>query len=76
MVLTFLEQKINLHFTKKFKNKVFCGIVMSSGKYKILEFKHDMKSNKMPYIICADFKFFIKKYMDVKIIKKNIQQEK
>ena len=49
---------------------------MSSGKYKILEFKHDMKSNKMPYIICPDFKFFIKKYMDVKIIKKNIQQEK
>ena len=36
------------------KNKDFCGIVMSSEKDKILEFKQYMKSDKMPYIIYAD----------------------
>ena len=49
---------------------------MASEKYKILELKHYMKSNKMSYIIYTDFECLIKKYMNVEIIKKDIQQEK
>ena len=43
------------------KSKDFCGIVVPSGKDKILEFNQYMKSNKMPYIIYADMESLIKK---------------
>ena len=46
---------------KACKNKDFCEIVMPSEKTKILEFKHHMKSNKMPYIIYADIEPLTKK---------------
>ena len=45
-----IENKLKSH-EKVRKNKDFCGIVMSSEKDKILEFKQYMKSDKMPYII-------------------------
>ena len=54
------ENKFKSH-EKVCKNKDFCGIVMPSEKTKILEFKHHMKSNKMPYIIYADIEPLIKK---------------
>ena len=62
IIFIHLEQKINLNLTKKVcKNKDFCGTVKPSEKDEILEFKQYMKSNKMPYIIYADFKFLIRK---------------
>ena len=49
---------------------------MPSEKDKILEFKQYLKSDKMPFIICADVKSLIRKQMDAKIIQKNLQQLK
>ena len=46
---------------------------MPSEKENMLAFKHYMKSDKMPCIIYADIESLIKKYMDVKIIQKNLQ---
>ena len=56
-----LEQdKLKSH-EKVCKNKDFCGNVMPSEMGKILEFKHYLKSNKMPYIIHADIESLIRK---------------
>ena len=53
---------MNLSPTKKYvKNIDFCGIVMASEKDKIVEFKHYIKSDKMPCIIYADIESLIKK---------------
>ena len=53
---------MNLSPTKKYvKNIDFCGIAMASEKGKIVEFKHYIKSNKMPCIIYADIESLIKK---------------
>ena len=48
---------------------------MPSGKNNILEFNQYMKSDKMRYIIYAAIESLIKKYMDVQIIQKNLQQK-
>ena len=42
------EDKLRSH-EKVCKNKYFCGIVMPLEKNNMLEFKHYMKSDKMPY---------------------------
>ena len=39
---------------KVYKNKDFCGFVMSSEKNDILELNKNMKSDKIQYIIYAD----------------------
>ena len=49
---------------------------MPSEKEKILEFKHCMKSDKMPHIIYGDIESLIKKEMYVKIIWKVLQQQR
>ena len=54
------ENKLN-SLENACKNKDFCGIIMSSEKDKILEFKQYMKSDKMPYIIYADTESLILK---------------
>ena len=54
------ENKLKSH-EKICKNKDFCGIVMPSEKYNILEFNHYMKSDKMPYIIYGDIESLIRK---------------
>ena len=43
------------------KNKDICGIVMSTEKKKILEFKQYTKSDKMSYVIYADIESLIRK---------------
>ena len=47
------ENKLKSH-EQVYKDKDFCGIVMPSENYKILEFNQHMVSDKMPYIIYAD----------------------
>ena len=47
------ENKLKFH-EKVYKNKHFCATEMPSEKNKILEFKPNMKSDKIPYIIYAD----------------------
>ena len=42
-------------------NKDFCGIAMPSEKDKILEIKHYMKPDEVPYIIYTDIESLIKK---------------
>ena len=54
------ENKLKSH-KKVCVNKDICGTVMPSEKDKILEFKHYMKSDKMPYIIYAGIEPLIKK---------------
>ena len=45
-------------------------------KNNILEFNRYMKSDKMPYIIYAEIESLIKKQITIKIIQKDLQQEK
>ena len=60
-----LKQKETLSIMKKhIKPKLFCGIVMPSEKDNILEYNQCMKSDKMPYIIYADFEFLMKEIYD------------
>ena len=54
------ESKLKFH-KKVFNNKDLCEVLMPSEEDKILEFKHYMKSGKMPYIIYADIESLIKK---------------
>ena len=54
------ESKLKSH-QKLCKKKDFCGIVMPSEKDNMLEVNQYMKSDKIPYIICADIKSLIKK---------------
>ena len=54
------EDKLKSH-EKVCKNKDFCGIVMPSEKDNILEFNQYVQSDKIPYIIYADFESLIKK---------------
>ena len=54
------ENKLKSH-EKVCKNKAFYGMVMSAEKDNILEFNKNMKSDKMPHIICADIESLIKK---------------
>ena len=67
------ENKLKSH-EKVCRSKDFCGIVLKSENDKILEFKQYVKSDKMPYIIYADRESLIRKYIDVQIIQKSIQQ--
>ena len=53
------KKKLKSH-EKVYKNKDFCGIVMPSEKYNILEFNQYMKLDKMPYIIYAEIESLIK----------------
>ena len=69
------ENKLQSHETVC-KNKTFCGMVMSSEKNNILEFIQYMKSDNIPYIIYADIESLVKKWMDVQIIQKFLQQQK
>ena len=55
------ENKPKFHEKVCKKYIYFCGIVMPSEKDKILELKHYMKSDKMPYIIYVDIESLIKK---------------
>ena len=48
---------------------------MSTEKGKILEFKQSMKSNKMPYVIYADFESLIRKIDGCVNNPKNLQQQ-
>ena len=54
------ENKLESH-EKVCKNKGFCGIAMSSEKYKKLEFNQYMKSDKMPDFIYADIESLVRK---------------
>ena len=54
------EDKLKSH-EKVRENKDSCGFVMPSEKCKILEFKHYMKTKKMPFMIYADIEYLIKK---------------
>ena len=59
------KTKRNLKYHEKvYKSKVFCGIVMPSEKDNILEYNQCIKSDKMPYIIYADFEFLMKEIYD------------
>ena len=53
------ENKLKSH-EKNYKIYNFCGIVMPSEKYSILNFNQYMKPDKMPYIIYADIESLIK----------------
>ena len=55
-----IKNRLKSH-EKLCRNKDFCGIVLPSEKDNMLEFNQCIKSNKMPYIIYADFEFLIKK---------------
>ena len=46
---------------KKYNNKDFCRIVMTSEKHNILEFNQYIKLDKIPYFIYAKIEFSIKK---------------
>ena len=61
---------------KYVKIKDFCGVVMPSQIDNILQFNQYMKSDKISYIIYADFGTLIKKQMNVQIIQKNLQQQR
>ena len=52
------ENKLKSH-EKVCKNKHFCGIVMPSQKNDVLQFNQNMKSDKMPYVICTDLESLI-----------------
>ena len=47
------EYKLKSH-KKGCENKDFCNVVMPSEETKILEFNQYQKSDKAPFIICAD----------------------
>ena len=56
IVFILLEQKINfISHEKVCKNNDFCGIVLLFQKDQALQFNQYVKSNKVPYIIYADF---------------------
>ena len=47
---------------KSAKRKIdFCGFVLPTQKNNILEFDQYMKSDEIPYIVCADIESLIKK---------------
>ena len=52
---------------------MFAELQCPQKRLKILESKHDMKSDKMNYIIYIDLECSIKKQIDTKIIQKNPQ---
>ena len=54
------ENKLKSH-ERVCENKDFCGTVMLSEKYNILEFNQYMKSDKTLYIIYADIESLIRK---------------
>ena len=58
------------------ENNYFCEIVMPSEDTKMLEFNQYQKSDKAPSIIYKDFGSFIKQWMDVKKILRNLLQQK
>ena len=58
------------------ENNYFCEIVMPSEDTKMLEFNQYQKSDKAPSIIYEDFGSFIKQWMDVKKILRNLLQQK
>ena len=43
------------------ENKDFCNVIMPSEDNKILEFNHNKKSDKAPFIIYADLECLIEK---------------
>ena len=55
---------------------MFAELQCPQKRLKILESKHDMKSDKMNYIIYIDLECSIKKQIDTKIIQKNPQWKK
>ena len=57
------------------KRKIFVEFDLPT-KNNILEFNRYMKSDKMPYIIYAEIESLIKKQIIIKIIQKDLQQEK
>ena len=58
------------------ENKDFCIAIMPSKDTKILDFNHDQKSDKVPFVIYADLDCIKKRLMDVKIILKIHLQQK
>ena len=54
------KTKIESH-KKVCDNKDFCNVIMPFEDTTILEFNQYQKSDKAPFIICADFKYIIEK---------------
>ena len=59
--ITFRTENKLKSYEKVCKNKGICEIAMPLEKDNILEFDQYMKSDKMPYFICADMESLIKK---------------
>lgn len=58
-----------------FENKASYWIVISSQKDNILQLNQYIKWDKMTQIIYAKLEFWFKKYMNVQIIRKNLQKK-
>ena len=56
------NNKLKSH-KRVFENKDFCNVITSSEDIKILEFNQYQKSDKTPFIICADLEY-IKERID------------
>ena len=55
------ESKLQSH-KRVCEKKIFCNIIMSSEETTILELNQSQKSDKAPFIICADLECIIEKF--------------